>query len=115
MEELTLYVPNLEEQIKKRKDLQQSISQLSSEVSDITSQVNYIKEERKLYLSSVIFGAIAFQNVLLDFEQNRVTFKRQKDLQGNLHNGLYELLTSLELDFQPIQLSFVMNRPIKQN
>lgn len=111
MEELILYVPNLENQFFKKKELQHNIAQLSSSVSN----TNYIKEERKLYLSSVICGTLAFQIVLLDFEQNRITFKRNKDSPGDLTDGLYELLTSLNLDFQPIQLSFVMNRPIKQN
>lgn len=111
LEELTLYVPNLKQQFDKREELQHNITLLSSSVLN----TNYIKEERKLYLSSVQFGTLAFQIVLLDFEQNRVTFKRKKDLPGDLYEGLSELLTSLKLDFKPIQLSFVMHRPIKQN
>lgn len=73
----------------------------------MTNHVNYIKEERKLYLNSVVFGTLEFQTVLLDFEHNKVTFKREK----NLTEELYDLLTSYQLDFQPLQQSFIMHRP----
>lgn len=115
MEELILYVPNLEKQFYNRKELQYSITQLPSLVSNTKSNVEYIKEERKLYLSSVAFGMLEFQIVLLDFEQDKITFKRGRDLPGDINDGLYELFTSLKLDFQPIEMSFLMNRPIKQN
>lgn len=94
MEELVLYVPNLEQHFNRRKELQ-------------LSTMNYIKEERKLYLSPVVVGALEFQSVLLDFEHNKVTFKREK----NVPEELYDLLTSYQLDFQPLHQSFIMHRP----
>ncbi len=103
MEELILYVPNLEKQFKRRKELQHNITQLST--------VNYIKEGRKLYLSSVAFGTLEFQSVLLDFEHNKMTFKRKDNLPGNINEELYELLIFHQLDFQPLQQSFIMHRP----
>ncbi|WP_318618193.1 hypothetical protein [Sporosarcina sp. YIM B06819] len=115
MEELILYVPNLEQQFYKRKELQYNITQLPSSVTGSMSHVNYVKEERKLYFNAVTFGTLEFQVMLLDFEQNKITFKGKKDPSGNINERLYELLTSLKLDFQPIQMSFMMNRPIKQN
>jgi len=68
---------------------------------------NHIKEERKLYLGPVAFGTIEFQSVLLDFEHNKVTFKREKKVPEELYN----LLTSYQLDFQPLHQSFIMHRP----
>ncbi|WP_342508516.1 hypothetical protein [Sporosarcina sp. FSL K6-2383] len=106
MEKLVLYVPNLEKQFNERKGLQQA-----SFISNTTSHVNYIKEERKLYMSSAVFGTLEFQIVLLDFEENKIIFKRKKDLPRGINEELYELLTSCQLEFQPVQLSFVMHRP----
>lgn len=98
MEELILYVPNLEKQFNRRKELQ-------------LSTVNYIKEERKLYFSSVAFGTLEFQGVLLDFEHNKITFKREGNVHGDINEELYKLLISYQLDFQPLQQSFIMHRP----
>ena len=113
LEELVLYVPNLERQFNRRKELQHNITQLASSTSKPTNQVFYIKEERRLYLSSVTFGTLKFQTVLLDFEHNKVTFKRKENFPGNINEELYELLTFYQLDFQPLQQSFIMHRPQK--
>lgn len=113
LEELVLYVPNLERQFNRRKELQHNITQLASSTSKTTSHVNYIKEERKLYLSSVTLGALEFQTVLLDFEHNKVTFKRKEHFPGNINEELYELLTFYQLNFQPLQQTFIMHRPQK--
>ncbi|MFJ7934337.1 hypothetical protein [Sporosarcina sp. NPDC096371] len=114
MEELTLYVPGLEAHFYKGKELQYNITQLSSSVPNSSSNVTYIKEGRKLYLSSVAFGTLEFQAMLFDFERNRITFKRKKELSKDIHDGIYEILTALKLDFQPIQQLFVTSRPFKQ-
>ncbi|WP_203248479.1 hypothetical protein [Sporosarcina beigongshangi] len=106
MEKLILYVPNLEKQFNERKELQQA-----SFISNTTSHVNYIKEERKLYMNTAVFGTLEFQVVLLDFEQNKMIFKRKKELPRDIQDELYELLTSYQLEFQPVHLSFIMHRP----
>jgi len=113
LEELVLYVPDLEKQFNRRKEWQHNMTQLSSSISNSTSHVNYIKEERKLYLRSVAFGTLEFQIILLDFEHNKVTFKRKENQPGNINEELYNLLTSYQLDFQPLQQSFIMYRPQK--
>lgn len=111
MEELILYVPNLEKQFNRRKELRENIMQLSSSNSNTMNHVNNIKEERKLYLGSVALGTLEFQSVLLDFEHNKMTFKREGTLPGNINKELYELLNTYQLDFQPLQQSFIMHRP----
>ncbi len=115
LEELILYIPGLESQFYKKKELQETITKLSQSVSNAASTVNYIVEERKLYLSSVEFGKMEFQFILFDFVHNKITFKRQMDTPGDINRGLFELFSSLQLDFQPNKMSFIMERPAKQN
>ena len=114
LEELVLYVPGLETQFYKRKKLRYRITQLSRSISNTANNISYIKEERKLYLSSVAVGTMEFQSVLFDFEHNKITFKGREGSPGDIHHELYELLTSIKLEFQPIQMAFRIERNPKR-
>ncbi|MBE1555676.1 hypothetical protein [Sporosarcina limicola] len=115
MEEFVLYIPKLEEQFHKKKGFQEKITEVSCQVTKQRSNAIYVLEENKLYLSTVSFGAMQFQFVALDFDDNKITFKKKRDSSGDVHRGLYELLSSLQIDFAPENMSFLMERPQKEN
>ncbi|NYF23522.1 hypothetical protein HDC33_000347 [Sporosarcina sp. JAI121] len=115
MEKLVLYIPDLEFQFYRKKGFQESITQLSCGVSNTTSSVIYASDERKLYFRSVAFGTMKFHLVLLDFKYNTMTFLSRTDVPGDINQGVHELLSSLQFNFQPQKMSFVMERPENKN
>lgn len=115
MEEYVLYVQGLESLLYEKKEQLDNIVQLTHETSKPSRNAIYLREERKLYLRSVAFGTMEFQFVLLDFEYSRITFKRAKNSPGDANHQISKLLSTLQLDFQPNKMSFVMERRAKQN
>lgn len=113
MEEIVLYIPSLEAQFYKKKEFQSTLMQSSGSISNSSGNVNYMSEERKLYLNSITFGTIEFQFILIDFVRNQITFKRKRNSLSDTSRELYEFLSSMQLEFQPQKMSFVMERPVK--
>ena len=74
-----------------------------------------MSKERKLYFRSVSFGTMEFQLLLLDFRHNKVTFVRNIDSPGDVNRVIHDLLSSLQFNFQPEKMSFLMERPDKKN
>jgi hypothetical protein len=115
LEKLVLFIPDLESNFYKKKEFQENITQLSYKLSNTTSHVSYVSEERKLYFRSVSFGMMEFQLMLLDFRYNKITFVKMTDSRGDTNLGVHELLSSLQFNFQPEKMTFVMERPEKKN
>ena len=115
MEKLVLFIPDLESHFYRKKEFQESITQLADKFSHASSHTVYVPEERKLYLRSVSFGMMRCQLVLLDFRYNKITFVREKNSLGDANHGVHELLSSLRFNFQPEKMSFIMERPEKKN
>ena len=113
MEKLVLYVPNLESQFYHIKEFQESITPLSCTISTAINHIIYESVERKLYFRSVAFGKMEFQLVLLDFKHNKIVFMRKMNSPGDVNRGVYEWLSSLQFNFEPRKMSFVMERPKK--
>lgn len=111
MEKLVLYVPDLESQFYHKKEFQESITPLSCTISNTINHIIYESVERKLHFRSVAFGKMEFQLVLLDFMHNKIVFMRKIDTPGDVNRGVYEWLSSLQFNFEPRKMSFVMERP----
>lgn len=115
MEEYVVYIPNLEPLFYETKELYENVAQLANQTSNLSSNLIYLKEERKLYLRSVAFGTLEFQFVLLDFENDQILFKCSSESIGDKNRLIYEFLTTLRWDFHPEKMSYVMERRAKQN
>ncbi|MFC5589141.1 hypothetical protein ACFPRA_09600 [Sporosarcina soli] len=115
MEEYVVKIPNLESLFFETKDLYENVTQLVDQTSNPSSNLIYLKEERKLYLRSVSFGTLAFQFVSLDFENNQIHFKCSDESIGDANRQIYEFLTTLRWNFQPKKMSYVMERRAKFN
>jgi hypothetical protein len=111
LEKLVLFIPNLESQFYNKKEFQESITPLSCPFSTSASHVNYESVERKLYFRSIALGTMEFQLVLLDFKRSKITFIRKMDSARDLNQSLYEWLSSLQFNFEPKKMSFVLERP----
>ncbi|MBO0601163.1 hypothetical protein I2483_05775 [Sporosarcina sp. E16_3] len=107
MEKLVLYVPNLESQFYYKKEFQESITPLSCTSTRTINHIIYEPVERKLYFRSVAFGMMEFQFVMLDFRHNKIVFMRNRVCPRDVN----EWLSSLQLNFEPRKMSFVMERP----
>lgn len=111
MEYFVLYIPELESQFKNKEEFKWHIMRLLCAEVNPSRKVLYKSEEQKLYLTSVSFGTMKFQSVSIDFTSNTIAFKKKTNDPDNVNLGLYNLLSSLQVEFFPKQMSYVMERP----
>ena len=113
MEKLVLFIPDLESQYYNKKEFRESITHTPCTFLTTNSHTIYESVGRKLYFRSVAFGTMEFQLVLLDFKYSKITFIRNVDSPGNVNRVVYEWLSSLQFNFEPKKMSFVLERPEK--
>jgi hypothetical protein len=111
MEYFVLYIPELEKQFKSKEEFKRHIMCLLSAEVNPSRKVIYKSEEQKLYLTSVSFGMMKFQSVSIDFTHNTIAFKKMMDDPVDMNLGLYNLLSTLQVEFFPKRMSYVMERP----
>lgn len=111
MEKLVLFIPDLESQFYKKKEFLESITPSLCTISTPARHINYESVERKLYLRSVTLKMMEFQLVLLDFKRSKITFIRKKDSPGDLNRTISDWLSSLQFNFEPKKMWFVLESP----
>ncbi|MFS0575852.1 hypothetical protein AB1K83_09465 [Sporosarcina sp. 179-K 3D1 HS] len=110
MEKFELYVPNLRNLLENKRGCKGERAKLLKEMLPEMNAV-FLPEEKRLYISSLTYGNVHFQLVSFDLENDKITFQRRSGSAGDGHRWIFELLSTLQWDFLPKQMSYVMERP----
>lgn len=112
MEEIVLYIPELQQQFYTNKPFQLQVSQRRATYGSIRT-VFAGAEQRRLHLHSASFGEMPFHYVTFDFKNNSITFKREIGKQDTARM-LNEIFTFLQIDFTIQSMSYLIERPIRK-
>ncbi|MEK3935768.1 hypothetical protein MKY41_10625 [Sporosarcina sp. FSL W7-1349] len=110
LEKFELYVPNLRSLLENKRGCKRKRARLFKEMLPGVNAV-FLPEENRMYISPVSNGKIQFQLVAFDLENDKITFQRRSGSAGDGHRWIFEMLSTLQWDFLPKQMSYVMERP----
>lgn len=108
MEKLEIYIPSLRLQIQKE-TLQQHFN--FDEDNRKHMNILHIRDDDRIYIKGMRIESIEVHLISIDLKHNIIAFTTSKEIAVSMYNRIYELLTSIGIDFHPQKLLFITHRP----